>query len=231
SFIDAPKKRGPPKGYIEALETRLQRMESVLGNLVQSGNLPESVINSNLEWININESSFKDNTADSPNSDLYLTKSRNSPNVHDTDSDESLSGESNNYDLNNSMGSLAIDDSGHTKYIGNSSGIFLIKKFATGILQEGHVRHDLSNYLSKRTRQNVPVSYPSKELCDKLLDTYWIEVHSFMPFIDKEDFMEKYNKLDENPSLNVLLFAIFAVASRFTHIPEVYKDPKDPSSA
>ncbi|CAG8554502.1 11239_t:CDS:2 [Dentiscutata erythropus] len=233
SYIDAPKKRGPPKGYIEALETRLQRMESVLGNLVQSGNLPESVINSNLEWININESSFRDNTADSPNSDLCLTKSRNSPNGHDSDSDESLSGESNNYDLNNSMGSLAIDDSGHTKYIGHSSGIFLIKKFATSILQqEGLVRQDLSNYLSKRPKQNIDVSsYASKELCDKLLDTYWREIHSFMPFIDKEDFMEKYNKLDENPSLNVLLFAMFAVASRFLHIPEVYKDPKDPSSA
>ncbi|CAG8696898.1 10358_t:CDS:2, partial [Racocetra fulgida] len=88
----------PPKGYIEALETRLQRMESVLGNLVQSGNLPESVINSNLEWININENSFKNNIVnnlqkphDSPTSndeDLYLM---NSQNGQDSDTDERLS--------------------------------------------------------------------------------------------------------------------------------------------
>ncbi|CAG8633823.1 15976_t:CDS:2, partial [Gigaspora rosea] len=55
SFIDAPKKRGPPKGYIEALETRLQRMESVLGNLVQTGDVSENTISSSLEWINVNE--------------------------------------------------------------------------------------------------------------------------------------------------------------------------------
>ncbi|KAF9578826.1 Transcriptional activator of fatty acid utilization, partial [Lunasporangiospora selenospora] len=34
-FNDSAKKRGPPKGYIEALENRLHRMESLLGGLVQ----------------------------------------------------------------------------------------------------------------------------------------------------------------------------------------------------
>src|SRR4051794_32829529 len=66
AFIDAPKKRGPPKGYIEALETRLQRMESILGGLVQSGDLPEGTISSNLEWINVNESNFR--SSQEPNS-------------------------------------------------------------------------------------------------------------------------------------------------------------------
>ncbi|KAF0543817.1 nucleus protein [Gigaspora margarita] len=233
SFIDAPKKRGPPKGYIEALETRLQRMESVLGNLVQSGNLPESVINSNLEWININESSFRDTTGNSPNNDSYLTKSRGSPNGQDSDSDESSSSECNTYDLNDSMGQLSIDDSGHTRYIGNSSGILLIKKFATNFFDENlMLRQDFSNGLTKRIKSsNTKMQFPPKELCDKLLDIYWKEIHSFMPIIDKEDFLEKYNKLNENPSLHILLYAILAATSRFVQIPEVFRNPDDPSSA
>ncbi|KAK9719077.1 hypothetical protein K7432_005056 [Basidiobolus ranarum] len=35
SYNDATKKRGPPKGYIEAIENRLHRMEHILGGLVQ----------------------------------------------------------------------------------------------------------------------------------------------------------------------------------------------------
>ncbi|KAI9595250.1 hypothetical protein BDF19DRAFT_342182, partial [Syncephalis fuscata] len=30
TFLDAAKKRGPPKGYIEAIESRLHRMESLI---------------------------------------------------------------------------------------------------------------------------------------------------------------------------------------------------------
>ncbi|RUS30413.1 fungal-specific transcription factor domain-containing protein [Jimgerdemannia flammicorona] len=37
SFNDSAKKRGPPKGYIEALENRLKRMEGILGGLLQGG--------------------------------------------------------------------------------------------------------------------------------------------------------------------------------------------------
>ncbi|KAG0365251.1 fungal-specific transcription factor domain-containing protein [Gamsiella multidivaricata] len=37
TFNDSAKKRGPPKGYIEALENRLHRMENLLGGLVQGG--------------------------------------------------------------------------------------------------------------------------------------------------------------------------------------------------
>ncbi|CAJ0885110.1 2797_t:CDS:2 [Entrophospora sp. SA101] len=36
TYNDTTKKRGPPKGYIEAIETRLHKMESLLGGLVHS---------------------------------------------------------------------------------------------------------------------------------------------------------------------------------------------------
>ncbi|KAF9313721.1 hypothetical protein BGZ91_006187, partial [Linnemannia elongata] len=46
TFNDSAKKRGPPKGYIEALENRLHRMESLLGGLVHTGDRPRTEIDS-----------------------------------------------------------------------------------------------------------------------------------------------------------------------------------------
>ncbi|KAJ1949761.1 hypothetical protein FBU59_001000, partial [Linderina macrospora] len=36
TYLDVTKKRGPPKGYIEAIESRLRRMEHLLGDLVHT---------------------------------------------------------------------------------------------------------------------------------------------------------------------------------------------------
>ncbi|CAO3623099.1 unnamed protein product [Cunninghamella blakesleeana] len=34
-YLESTKKRGPPKGYIEAIEGRLQRLEALLGNIIE----------------------------------------------------------------------------------------------------------------------------------------------------------------------------------------------------
>ncbi|KAI8884124.1 hypothetical protein K501DRAFT_272058 [Backusella circina FSU 941] len=44
TFNEAAKKRGPPKGYVEKLETRLKRIESTLTNIAQAGNLPPELL-------------------------------------------------------------------------------------------------------------------------------------------------------------------------------------------
>ncbi|RIA83396.1 fungal-specific transcription factor domain-containing protein [Glomus cerebriforme] len=261
AFIDAPKKRGPPKGYIEALETRLQRMESILGGLVQSGDLPEGTISSNLEWINVNESNFR-SAQESNNS--TSSRLRKSPSINSTstnknnsrngrtsssknlmtssssghkhyknngqssDSEECLSSDSNEYsgsryDLNDSMGQLAMDESGHTKYLGNSSGVFLLKitkKVANGQIismptSDWHIPP------IKRIGSSEVLELPPKELCDQLLEAYWKEVHPYMPFIDKQDLMEKYNNLEANYSSIILLYAIFSITARFVNDPSI----------
>ncbi|GES75283.1 fungal-specific transcription factor domain-containing protein [Rhizophagus clarus] len=251
AFIDAPKKRGPPKGYIEALETRLQRMESILGGLVQSGDLPEGTISSNLEWINVNESNFRSGQESnnsnssrlrktpsfSPSSSLGRNGRSNtskmiSPNSYknsnqSSDSEECFSSDSNEYsgsqyDLNDSMGQLAMDETGHTKYLGNSSGVFLLK--ITKKIANGQIitvpSHNLNNVSSlKRIGSNMVIEFPPKELCDKLLNTYWTQIHPFMPFIDKEDLMEKYNNLEAHYSSIILFYAIFSIATRYIDDP------------
>uniref|UniRef100_A0A1D1Y684 Nitrogen assimilation transcription factor nit-4 n=1 Tax=Anthurium amnicola TaxID=1678845 RepID=A0A1D1Y684_9ARAE len=253
AFIDAPKKRGPPKGYIEALETRLQRMESILGGLVQSGDLPEGTISSNLEWINVNESNFRSGqeSNSSTNSRLRKTPSFNSAstlrrnnksnssknlttsnscknNGQNSDSEECFSSDGNEYsgsqyDLNDSMGQLAMDESGHTKYLGNSSGVFLLKitkKIANGqIISLPSSEWNTSNI--KRIGQNTVFELPPKELCDKLLNSYWNDVHPFMPFIDKQDLMEKYQNLEVSQPSIILLYAIFSLTAKYVEDPSI----------
>ncbi|CAG8593067.1 1783_t:CDS:2, partial [Acaulospora colombiana] len=261
SFIDAPKKRGPPKGYIEALETRLQRMESILGGLVQSGDLPEGTINSNLEWINVNESNFKSShdysdrdgslrksshrdsstrpTASS--SKLSASSSKGSAKSHKTsygnsDTDEGSSSDSNEcagsqYDLNDSMGQLAIDEGGHTRYLGSSSGVFVFK--FTKRIGNGQVINVPSGewHTPAKKRSNVTLELPPKELCDRLLDTFWAQVHPYMIFIDRQDFMEKYNNIEENHTQIILLYAMFAISAKFIDDPAVRTNPDVPSTA
>ncbi|CAG8509341.1 157_t:CDS:2 [Ambispora leptoticha] len=263
AFIDAPKKRGPPKGYIEALETRLQRMESILGGLVQSGELPEGAISSNLEWINVNETNFNGGETvvgksgqesrgthrsyeggSKSSSSLALSSSHRTDGYsrhkktsnssrysghrshsNSEDSDQSSSDNSNqeygsNYDLNDSMGQLAIDETGQTRYLGNSSGIFLLKitnKVANGQI----ITVPRSECHSKVDLKSAVFELPPRELCDQMLDTYFARIHPYMPFIDPVDLREKYENLSNNSSILILLYAIFAISSRFIDQPAV----------
>ncbi|CAJ0908705.1 5173_t:CDS:2 [Entrophospora sp. SA101] len=193
----------PPSCYIEALETRLQRMESVLSNLIQSGELPESSINSNLEWINVNEKSYSSDSNECGNS---------------------------HYDLNDSMGQLAIDESGHTRYLGSSSGIFLLK-FTKKVAHGQMISIPSNSIKSKRNDKNLVIELPPKELCDALLNIYWNKLHPYVPFIDKSEVMEKYNNLETNFPSVILLYSIFALASKYIDDTSVRSNPDDPITA
>jgi hypothetical protein len=250
SFIDAPKKRGPPKGYIEALETRLQRMESILGGLVQSGELPDGTISpNNLEWINVNEQNFRhassrktasptpffSSSRNSSTSDNLLYKSNHSSDSEGDRSCDSREEDRGSYDLDDSMGQLAIDETGQTTYLGNSSGIILLK--ITKNIEKGQLlnvsKHDwnVNEPEDVKNRRPIEIALPPKEVCDELVNTYFNDIHLCVPFIDKVDFMEKYKDLENNPQILGLLFAIMACAARHIDRPAFRLNPDDPSTA
>ncbi|CAO3617654.1 unnamed protein product [Cunninghamella blakesleeana] len=58
TFNEAAKKRGPPKGYVEGLEQRLQRMEELLMTVASSNNISQDTIK---QYLNESEDS-KDNS-------------------------------------------------------------------------------------------------------------------------------------------------------------------------
>ena len=76
-----------------------------------------------------------------------------------------------------------------------------------------------SSLLRQRRFRNPDYVLPSRHAADKLLQIYWLLVDPLYPFIDKEDFMPKYQSLwTGNPTMDdeicfiCLLNSIFAVA-------------------
>ncbi|CAG8534149.1 7753_t:CDS:2 [Racocetra fulgida] len=230
-------------------------MESVLGNLVQSGDLSENTINSNLEWINVNENNFRSSqsfavkglsskkpydfsisrTLPPSNSKTSASPVKHNKSLrdHDCDTDDVLSSDDPTCDLTDKLGQLTIDDEGHTRYFGYSSGYFsYIKIFrVTSDAEFLHIPNYNIRFSSvKYATQKAISELPPKELCNQLLDVFWTYVHPYHIFIDKLDFMEKYNNLENNFTTIILLYAMFAIASRILDIPDVHQNPNDPSS-
>ncbi|KAF9984279.1 hypothetical protein BGZ75_004133 [Mortierella antarctica] len=158
TFNDSAKKRGPPKGYIEALENRLHRMENLLGGLVQGGERSKFDLDSWKEEQEDDLESFDSAWPPSPDTPLFMSNLTSLPtpanghlerndlasstitksSLHNgqlpemDDEDEVLP-----FDLEarekinaiaDNLSSLTLDDGGFVRYLGNSSGIDMLQK-------------------------------------------------------------------------------------------------------
>ncbi|CAG8822406.1 702_t:CDS:2, partial [Racocetra persica] len=118
---------GPPKGYIEAIETRLHRMESLLGGLVHSNDPFAEAVLAELMQDDPRPSRKSGNTE--------FTWRNGSISIHgDTGSSglqspEIVQAKDNSIidDLNDIMGILSIDENQQVRYHGRSSGLYLLK--------------------------------------------------------------------------------------------------------
>ncbi|CAJ0889825.1 3600_t:CDS:2 [Entrophospora sp. SA101] len=210
TYNDTTKKRGPPKGYIEAIETRLHKMESLLGGLVHS-----------------NDPRAEAALAELMQDDLHSTSSNRSNNSGDLIDD-----------LNEVMGILSIDENNQIRYHGRSSGFYLLKKgnrYKDGILSitsnnwkhPGQVIASTNNFdLLKRPELT---ELPSQELSDHLLELYFNNVHPLMAVIYKPRFFDQLKQKEHPPLL--LLNAIYAYASQFSDRIEVRSDPNNHHTA
>ncbi|KAF9918041.1 hypothetical protein BX616_010512 [Lobosporangium transversale] len=156
TFNDSAKKRGPPKGYIEALENRLHRMESLLGGLVQSGERPKADLDA---WRDEHDDdvdsldSIWPASSDTPLFPPPVPSSLPTNNRHQhTDSistaissSSTINSQMNEeeeeevlpFDLearekinaiSDSLSSMTLDDGGFVRYLGNSSGIDMLQR-------------------------------------------------------------------------------------------------------
>lgn len=60
---------------------------------------------------------------------------------------------------------------------------------------------------------------PPRSICDDLVDIFFKWIAPVLPVVNKHGFMQKYNDLEDSPSI-LLLQAIFMTASRFYTTPE-----------
>lgn len=225
-FNDSAKKRGPPKGYIEALENRLHRMENLLGGLVQNGDRskidldnwrddndddlesldsawppsPDTPVVPSLHHSHSSHSSHTDPAEHRPsalcNTDIFVEDDEEVL-PFDRDAREKINA------ISDTLDNLSLDDGGFIRYLGNSSGIDILQR--TQLLTNGYMMTPMRmkehrDWLLQKeamiSQMEGEMPLPPRDLADHLIDTYFSYVHPNMPVLHKPTFMRLYRSPD-----------------------------------
>ncbi|KAF7729782.1 hypothetical protein EC973_003861 [Apophysomyces ossiformis] len=243
-FQTVRKKRGPPSVYVENLEKRCKKMETLLTELTRSS---------------IKE--LEQNDFQLPCQKLSRPL-RNNSNSKDHDENDNSSDEEDEPERINRREKLAtLDEKDYDsiKYTGHSAGL---KLFDQGLFKSKPyiqwpgrddvvlqmmsqnelmiVRKDYSSKGGRESKLDVGLSMwsgclngdkrqipqmiekPPKEMCDKMLQIYFEHLHQLLPIIDKNRFLE------QTPP-TILLHAVLCLSFRFAslHFPELIKSSDD----
>ncbi|KAF7721696.1 hypothetical protein EC973_004285 [Apophysomyces ossiformis] len=236
TYKETTKKRGPPKGYIEAIEGRLHRLEALLGSTIQEDDPRSQAIlaelNAPLETaygelvrprpmrraavsgfegdcgpLDAAEAAMASRTDDSQGGVRYP------PGALDS--------------VNDNHGSLSIDEGGQLRYYGKSSGFYMLrsnKNFPNGSFHF----HTGAGRASQTSPVN-PFEKPPDDLAKQLLEIYFTNFYPFLPLLHKKSFMAALNS--DNPPPPLLMNAIYAVASRLSTDVRVRRDPDQQDTA
>ncbi|KAM3586198.1 hypothetical protein VKS41_002726 [Umbelopsis sp. WA50703] len=239
-YKDTTKKRGPPKGYIEAIENRLHRMETLLGSLAQGDdprsqaliaelNAPLETIHGELIRTRPMRRQFNEDDPESSPDTPSLTYNDLPQTMEEPDS-PSLTVDQ----VNDSLGNLTIDDGGQMRYLGKSSGFYMLQNsrlFHHGAFHFG-ARLVKGNQTKNGNGLEIlnPLDMPPVDLQEHLIDLYFRHFYPTLPILHKKSFMTRLKSEDDKPD-PLLLNAIFAVASRISPDERVREDPTVPDTA
>jgi hypothetical protein len=135
------------------------------------------------------------------------------------------------------VGQLAMDENGQVRYLGKSSGYYLLQNSRT--YQNGAFH--FANYGNRprnkrkanRSDHADPLELPPKDLSEHLIVLYFNHFYPFLPLFYKRQL---FSTVDHpNPAMApispLLLNAIYAVASRISPDVRVRSDPASPDTA
>ncbi|KAI9484563.1 fungal-specific transcription factor domain-containing protein [Zychaea mexicana] len=237
TYKESTRKRGPPKGYIEAIEGRLHRLEALLGSIVQEGDprfqAVMNELNAPLETAYgelvrprpMQRSVIAGFEEGGQNTSIAEYRDAEELQRNPTDMGNSMTTIDS---VNDNMCNLSIDESGQLRYYGRSSGFYMLqgsKNFQNGSFQFGS--DDAIHSIQQRVD---PFEMPPDDLSKHLLELYFEYFYPFIPLLHKKSFIESLNSKDKPPS-PLLLNAIYAVASRVSPDPRVRADPDHPDTA
>ncbi|ORX79621.1 hypothetical protein K493DRAFT_243493 [Basidiobolus meristosporus CBS 931.73] len=215
------KKRGPPKGYIEAIENKLHRMEHLLSDLVQSDpRAAESVLAElqKLEGLDDVRLRLANRARPSEFNELrrrdVLTLQRTSPTSSEASTQVKV------WDpvmeaLNDEASQLTLDDQGRVRYMGFSSGFYLLQhteKYRDGLF---HMKPLMHCPLDDEEISSNPYLLPPAPVFDHLMDIYFSHINPIIPLLHKAEFMARLKQEKEEAPL-FLLNAIFALAANLS---------------
>ncbi|KAI9363282.1 fungal-specific transcription factor domain-containing protein [Pilaira anomala] len=125
-----------------------------------------------------------------------------------------------------------MDENGQVRYLGKSSGYYLLQNSRT--YQNGAFH--FANYgnrprYEKRLNKSDPTQLPPKDLSQHLVGLYFDHFYPFLPLFYKRDLTASTTNTENKTISPLLLNSIYAVASRISPDIRVRSDPASPDTA
>ncbi|KIJ51520.1 hypothetical protein M422DRAFT_244680 [Sphaerobolus stellatus SS14] len=245
TYVEAAKKRGPPKGYVESLENRLQRMETLLQRLCPDADFTQElgVVIDRETWWN-DRTHSKNSTSPSstlPPSNVQAKSRTSSPGgtagksrnarpsrggsggtFTDGSDDESVLPP-----LSEEVQRLTLS-SMDRRFHGKSSGLVLVqaaidmKREYTGT--EVSPKEDLwSDDYESRQSDVASFDFPPPDLMEELIPLYFHHNNLYLPLLHRPTFERQYRDgvHEREVGFACVLLLVCAVASRFSKDPRV----------
>ncbi|KAG1303764.1 hypothetical protein G6F64_009792 [Rhizopus arrhizus] len=204
TFNDTTKKRGPPKGYIESLENRLKRMESLLEQIQPKDHHSESAV---------------DEVEQPPQKKRIVTPMQMPTSIEHTKATRYLGSSSGYYLVRDilSTDKEVVERIEHYPRISDAMGTenkgpMAIRKINTN---DDDVMMVYDRSLAEHVnRLKMDKSYfkddiAPKELLNELLLRFFEMDHDTLPVVDREPFMDAYQGRIQPPPATVLVYAIW----------------------
>ncbi|KAF5363184.1 hypothetical protein D9758_008334 [Tetrapyrgos nigripes] len=249
TYVEAAKKRGPPKAYVESLETRLEKMEKLLHRLVPDIDLTDEL------GLGFTRDSWQSGSTSNPSrprqafedgcpqpADIAATILRklDHSNIPLEASDEDYI----NLKLVDDLSQMELNPPDH-RFFGKSSGAMLIQT-AIDLKQEYTGQEvDIQTVIlgERRPHYWTPFAwetaftemehpryvFPDDDLLHHLIDEYFINVNIFLPLLHRPTFERSVaEKLHyQNDMFATVVLLVCAVGSRYTHDRRVLLDGED----
>ncbi|KDN50625.1 hypothetical protein RSAG8_01123, partial [Rhizoctonia solani AG-8 WAC10335] len=255
TYIEAAKKRGPPKGYVESLENRLEKMERLLQRLCPGADFTQSLgqhlTREQWEAQRGGKPSPRANStqpsAPAPASLLSGTRASTVVAVPDTSKEEELISSDEESNLVNGMQKLAVTTF-ERRFHGKSSGLMLVKA-ARSLKQECVNAENPDNGPPQQSRRpefwranpwewidtedplwKDKVQPPPDDLRDALIDLFFKHVNAFFPLLHRPLF--ESNVRDglhfKDSAFACVLLLVCAVGSRWSDDHRVFLEQDEP---
>ncbi|KAF8066999.1 fungal-specific transcription factor domain-containing protein [Lyophyllum atratum] len=246
TYVEAAKKRGPPKSYVEKLENRVERLRSLIAKispeaLERLDDLSDTPVLASGSSNSLTQLDPKWHPHDpAPGRFIRHLGSNTAPPV-------GLEDDTDNF-LTDHLEKLRLDTNDH-RFFGKSSGLTLIKtalelkREYMGTREGGGGTHDQDGTFSGVRRpwahplpspalQPPRYIYPPPDLLASLIDLYFVHVNRYLPLLHRPTFDRAVARglHQTDAGFATILLLLCAVAGRYSDDPRVMDDPEDDMS-
>ncbi|KAI8635952.1 fungal-specific transcription factor domain-containing protein [Parasitella parasitica] len=127
-----------------------------------------------------------------------------------------------------------MDENGQVRYLGKSSGYYLLQNSRTyqnGAFHFANYGNRPRNRKRNRSENVDPLELPPKDLSEHLIRLYFKHFYPFLPLFYKRQLFSTIDHPTIEPVAPLLLNAIYAVASRISPDVRVRSNPASPDTA